>query len=265
MEADVKNLKDNPQTTLLEGLHSVAYSGGLGRPLIVPEGMLGGLTAGGWAAVLPAVLTASCGRQRASGCAGREAGRRAAGWTTQHRYSSTTVPLPSPPHPSSPPDVAAEFYAANYTAPRMVLAGAGVDHDELVRWACCRAVHCWARCTMSCCTRLHAGGLGGRVQDTVIRCCCSLRLPASDVHPLVHSAPPPNPNPNPNPQPPTPNPPPNPTQPTHPHSCHSGPPGRAAAGRCPLRRRLRRVQLCLCGRRLAAVLRQPPDPCHPGI
>ncbi|PSC71302.1 mitochondrial-processing peptidase subunit alpha-like [Micractinium conductrix] len=77
MEADVKNLKDNPQTTLLEGLHSVAYSGGLGRPLIVPEGMLGGLTA----------------------------------------------------------DVAAEFYAANYTAPRMVLAGAGVDHDELVRLA----------------------------------------------------------------------------------------------------------------------------------
>ena len=46
MEADVKNLKENPQTTLLEGLHSVAYSGGLGRPLIVPEGCLNGLTAG---------------------------------------------------------------------------------------------------------------------------------------------------------------------------------------------------------------------------
>lgn len=51
MEADVKNLKDNPQTTLLEGLHSVAYSGGLGAPLIVPEGCLGGLNAGGWVAV----------------------------------------------------------------------------------------------------------------------------------------------------------------------------------------------------------------------
>jgi processing peptidase subunit alpha len=46
MEADVKNLKDNPQTTLLEGLHSVAYTGGLARPLIVPEGCLGGLNAG---------------------------------------------------------------------------------------------------------------------------------------------------------------------------------------------------------------------------
>ena len=46
MESDVKNLKDNPQTSLLEGLHSVAYSGGLGRPLIVPEGCLSGLTAG---------------------------------------------------------------------------------------------------------------------------------------------------------------------------------------------------------------------------
>lgn len=77
MEADVKNLKDNPQTTLLEGLHSVAYNGGLGRPLIVPDGCLGGLNA----------------------------------------------------------DVLAEFYAANYTAPRMVLAGAGVDHSELVRLA----------------------------------------------------------------------------------------------------------------------------------
>lgn len=27
----------------------------------------------------------------------------------------------------------ADFYAANYTAPRMVLAGAGLEHDELVR------------------------------------------------------------------------------------------------------------------------------------
>ncbi len=66
MEADVKNLRDYPQTTLLEGLHSVAYTGGLGRPLIVPEGLLGGLNAGeicvrnvpvrapGLAAVLPA-------------------------------------------------------------------------------------------------------------------------------------------------------------------------------------------------------------------
>jgi processing peptidase subunit alpha len=77
MEADVKNLKDNPQTTLLEGLHSVAYTGGLARPLIVPEGCLGGLNA----------------------------------------------------------DVLADFYAANYTAPRIVLAGAGVDHGELARLA----------------------------------------------------------------------------------------------------------------------------------
>ena len=46
MEADLKNLADNPQTTLLEGLHSVAYTGGLGRPLIVPDGCLGGLNAG---------------------------------------------------------------------------------------------------------------------------------------------------------------------------------------------------------------------------
>lgn len=77
MEADVKNLKDNPQTTLLEGLHSVAYTGGLGRPLIVPDGCLGGLNA----------------------------------------------------------DVLSDFYANNFTAPRIVLAAAGVDHSELTRLA----------------------------------------------------------------------------------------------------------------------------------
>ena len=58
LEADVKGLKDNPQTTLLEGLHSVAYNGGLGRPLIVPDGCLPGLSAGvaggdwGWQAAV---------------------------------------------------------------------------------------------------------------------------------------------------------------------------------------------------------------------
>jgi processing peptidase subunit alpha len=31
--------------------------------------------------------------------------------------------------------VLADFYAANYTAPRIVLAGAGVDHGELARLA----------------------------------------------------------------------------------------------------------------------------------
>lgn len=67
METDVKSLKDNPQTTLLEGLHSVAYHGGLSRPLICPEGCLSGLTA----------------------------------------------------------DVVADFYAQNYTAPRIVVAAGG--------------------------------------------------------------------------------------------------------------------------------------------
>eukprot|EP00887_Chlorella_sp_A99_P006439 scaffold3.g6439.t1 len=65
MEADVKNLRDNPQTYLLEGLHSVAYKGALGHPLVAPEGSLSHLSA----------------------------------------------------------DALAEFYATNYTAPRMVLAG----------------------------------------------------------------------------------------------------------------------------------------------
>ncbi|GAB4821951.1 hypothetical protein N2152v2_008997 [Parachlorella kessleri] len=77
MEGDIKNLKDNPQTTLLEGMHSVAYHGGLGRPLICPEGCLANLNA----------------------------------------------------------EVLAEFYAENYTAPRIVLAAAGVEHSQLVKLA----------------------------------------------------------------------------------------------------------------------------------
>jgi processing peptidase subunit alpha len=44
MEEDVKNLEDNPQTTLLEALHSVAYSGALGRPLIAPKSVISGLS-----------------------------------------------------------------------------------------------------------------------------------------------------------------------------------------------------------------------------
>ncbi len=42
------------------------------------------------------------------------------------------IPRPSTPL-STLAEVLADFYAANYTAPRMVLAGAGVEHDELVR------------------------------------------------------------------------------------------------------------------------------------
>lgn len=77
MEADVKNLRDNPQTYLLEGLHSATYQGALGNPLVAPEGSLSHLNA----------------------------------------------------------DSLAEFYSANYTAPRIVLAGAGVEHASLVKLA----------------------------------------------------------------------------------------------------------------------------------
>lgn len=77
MEADVKNLADNPQTLLLESLHSAAYRGGLGRPLIAPKEVIGGLNA----------------------------------------------------------TMLSEFFAAHYTAPRMVLAAAGVPHNELLQLA----------------------------------------------------------------------------------------------------------------------------------
>lgn len=75
MEADLANLADNPQTTLVEAIHTAAYQGGLGRPLIAPKEILSSLNA----------------------------------------------------------DVLADFYATNYTAPRMVLAASGVDHSELLK------------------------------------------------------------------------------------------------------------------------------------
>ncbi|KAJ7548996.1 hypothetical protein O6H91_07G035900 [Diphasiastrum complanatum] len=64
----------NPQTLLLEALHSAGYAGALGQPLLAPESALVRLN----------------------------------------------------------PDVLHEFIAENYTAPRMVLAASGVDHNELL-------------------------------------------------------------------------------------------------------------------------------------
>jgi processing peptidase subunit alpha len=77
MEKDLANLSDNPQTALIEAIHTAAYQGGLGRPLIAPKDVLPMLNA----------------------------------------------------------DVLAEFYAANYSAPRMVLAAAGIEHDQLLKLA----------------------------------------------------------------------------------------------------------------------------------
>ena len=62
-----------PQGVLLEGLHEVAFTGGLARPLLAPAGAAAKLT----------------------------------------------------------PDALAAFVSANYTAPRLVLAGAGISHGEL--------------------------------------------------------------------------------------------------------------------------------------
>ncbi|KAK9811331.1 hypothetical protein WJX72_002016 [[Myrmecia] bisecta] len=77
LEKDIKNIKENPQMALLEGIHNVAYQGGLGRPLVCPEG---------------AVRTLSA-------------------------------------------DTLHEFVATHYTAPRIVLAAAGVEHQALVSLA----------------------------------------------------------------------------------------------------------------------------------
>lgn len=147
MEADLKNLADNPQTTLLEGLHSVAYTGGLGRPLIVPDGCLGGLNAGacqggsvrvvgrkgGIAGVRQQERQAIGGGAKATPAAGHLLGHG----SDRRRYSQLlsllSVLLLTCVYTYCRAEVLADFYAANYTAPRMVLAGAGLEHDELVR------------------------------------------------------------------------------------------------------------------------------------
>ncbi|KAK9804007.1 hypothetical protein WJX73_000007 [Symbiochloris irregularis] len=74
LEGDLKAMKNNPQTVLLEGLHETAWNGGLGRPLVCPEGAVGALSAEG----------------------------------LQH------------------------FHSQLYKAPHLVLAGAGVEHTELL-------------------------------------------------------------------------------------------------------------------------------------
>jgi len=73
LKADLENIKNNHQTVLLEGLHSVAFTGGLSRPLIAPAEVLDSIS----------------------------------------------------------PEVLQDFHANNFTAPRMVLAASGVEHDEL--------------------------------------------------------------------------------------------------------------------------------------
>lgn len=78
MEADIKNLRDNPQTYLLEGLHSVAYQGALGNPLVRRGGGGGGghrrAAAGGYGAEAPAGRWAG-GAGGTAGTAGECVGR----------------------------------------------------------------------------------------------------------------------------------------------------------------------------------------------
>lgn len=74
VKAEIAEVANNPQSVLLEALHSAGYSGALGHPLLAPESALNSLD----------------------------------------------------------PQKLAEFVAENYTAPRIVLAVSGVDHDELI-------------------------------------------------------------------------------------------------------------------------------------
>ncbi|KAL6626901.1 hypothetical protein ACP70R_030627 [Stipagrostis hirtigluma subsp. patula] len=74
LKAELAEASSNPETLLLEALHSTGYSGALANPLIASESSINRLNT----------------------------------------------------------DVLEDFLAENYTAPRIVLAASGVDHDELV-------------------------------------------------------------------------------------------------------------------------------------
>jgi processing peptidase subunit alpha len=77
LKAELADAESNPSAALMETLHTTAYSGGLGRPLLAPAASLATMTPG-------------------------------------DLY---------------------DFVAANYTAPRMVLAGAGVSLEALTQLA----------------------------------------------------------------------------------------------------------------------------------
>ncbi|KAL9252995.1 Mitochondrial-processing peptidase subunit alpha-like protein [Drosera capensis] len=77
MKAEVNEASNNPQGLLLEGIHSVGFSGALANPLLAPESAI-------------------------------------------DRLSSAVLE---------------EFVAENYTAPRIVLVGSGVEHEELTSLA----------------------------------------------------------------------------------------------------------------------------------
>ncbi|GLJ30406.1 hypothetical protein SUGI_0601650 [Cryptomeria japonica] len=74
IKTEIAEISNNPQSLLLEALHSAGYSGALGNPLLAPESAVS-------------------------------------------RLNSTILE---------------EFVAENYTAPRIVLAASGVDHQQLL-------------------------------------------------------------------------------------------------------------------------------------
>ncbi|KAJ9547897.1 hypothetical protein OSB04_020440 [Centaurea solstitialis] len=77
VKAEISEYANNPETLLLEAIHSAGYSGALANALLASEGSL-------------------------------------------NRLNSTILE---------------EFVAANYTAPRIVLAASGVEHEELLKYA----------------------------------------------------------------------------------------------------------------------------------
>ncbi|CAI9297483.1 unnamed protein product [Lactuca saligna] len=77
VKAEISEYANNPETLLLEAIHSAGYSGALANPLLASEGSL-------------------------------------------NRLNSSILE---------------EFVAANYTAPRIVLAASGVEHEELLKYA----------------------------------------------------------------------------------------------------------------------------------
>ena len=60
VKGDLAELMNNPQSLLLEALHTVGYQGGLAKPLVVPESSLSLITADSLAQFVQVCVSLIC-------------------------------------------------------------------------------------------------------------------------------------------------------------------------------------------------------------
>lgn len=112
MKAEIGEASNNPQGLLLEALHSAGYSGALANPLLAPESAINKLDS----TILEEFVAVSCKECIRPICFANHI-------TLQCPFFWSFVFLSGG---------LAWAFQLNYTAPRMVLAASGVEHEELL-------------------------------------------------------------------------------------------------------------------------------------